>query len=246
MPSGNPFLKENRFNRLVQDAVVEGGTMTLRGTLNKTGILFIILLAGAALTWVTPGWEYALPPMWPIVIGLTAGLILAIITSFKPGLAMITAPVYAFCEGLVLGGVSSMYEFAYSGIVFQSVVITFALFAGVYITYRSGLIKVSSRFRNGVVGATLGIALFYGVMMLMSMFGVSMPFIYEGGTIGIVISLAIVVIATMNLVLDFDMINTLSQRGTPQTFEWYGAFSLIVTLVWLYLEILRLLATSRK
>ncbi len=244
MNSGNWFLKEKRF--VDMRAVSAEGHMTFSGTMNKTALLFVILLAGASLTWVTPTWGDALPPISLMLVGLFGGLILALVTAFNMGIARITAPIYAFCEGLFLGGISSMLEFQFPGIVLQAMVATLALFAGIYITFRSGLVKVSQRFRNGVIGATMGLALFYLVAMIFALFGIRVPLLFSGGSVGILFSLGVVVLATLNLVLDFDMVQQMSEAGAPKHIEWYGAFALMVTLVWLYIEILRLIARLRR
>jgi uncharacterized YccA/Bax inhibitor family protein len=139
-----------------------------------------------------------------------------------------------------------MFEAMYPGIVIPAIVLTFGIMIGMLVTYRSGLIKVTERFRIGVISATMGIALFYLIAMGLGFFGISIPFLFEGGTFGILFSLFVIVIAALNLVLDFDMIEQLSSAGMPRFMEWYGAFALMVTLVWLYIEILRLLAKTRE
>jgi uncharacterized YccA/Bax inhibitor family protein len=184
-----------------------------------------------------------MPLLWTGVIG---GLIFCLITSFKSEWAPITAPIYALLEGLVIGGLSAFFEMAYPGIVVQAAGLTFGTLFVMLMAYKSGLIQATEKFKLGVIAATGGIALLYLVSLVMSMFGKPIGFIHEGGTFGILFSGFVVVIAALNLVLDFDFIRQGSEQGAPKYMEWYGAFALIVTLVWLYLEILRLLAKLRK
>lgn len=246
MKSGNPFLNERRF----QSAATQmdaSEVMTFNGALNKTALLILILLLGASWTWAdmswtTPGAGFS-GKMW---IGLIGGLVLALATIFKPQWAHITAPAYAFLEGMFLGGLSAFFEGMYPGIVLPAVVLTMGILVGMLVTYRAGLIPVTQKFRIGVISATGGVAVFYLISMALGFFGVSIPFVHGGGIMGIGFSLVVIVIATLNLVLDFDLIARLSAAGAPRKMEWYGAFSLMVTLVWLYIEILRLLAKTRE
>jgi uncharacterized YccA/Bax inhibitor family protein len=220
--------------------------MTFNGALNKTALLILILLLGASWTWAdmswtTPGAGFS-GKMW---IGLIGGLLFAVATMFKPQWAHITAPAYAFLEGMFLGGISAYFEGMYPGIVLPAVVLTMGILVGMLVTYRAGLIPVTQKFRIGVISATGGVAVFYLISIVLGFFGVSIPFVHGGGVMGIGFSLIVIVIATLNLVLDFDLIARLSASGAPRKMEWYGAFSLMVTLVWLYIEILRLLAKTR-
>jgi len=242
MRSGNPVLKSNTF-----DVAPEGERMTLSGTVNKTAILLALVLITAMYTWgrfySTQDPAAIMPLLW---IGAIGGLLVCLVTVFKKEWAGVTAPIYALLQGLVIGGLSAIFEVRYSGIVIQAVGCTFGTLACLLLAYKSGLIKVTERFKLGVVAATGGIALIYLVGMVMSMFGKPIGFIYQGGTIGILFSLFVVTVAALNLVLDFDFIEAGAQQGAPKYTEWYGAFGLTVTLIWLYLEFLRLLSKTRK
>ena len=248
MRSGNPVLKDDTFLDLGSGTVVRGdaGTMTLNGTVNKTAFLLVLTLAGALFSWSqfsaamaagNPG--AIMPYVWGGAIG---GFIVALITVFKKTWSPVTAPLYAGLEGLFLGAISAMFELRYPGIVTQAVLATFGTLAALLMAYRSGLIKATENFKLGVVAATGGILVLYLVNIVMGFFGNSIGFIHESGTIGILFSAFVVVIAALNLVLDFDFIEQGVERGAPKFMEWYAAFGLLVTLVWLYLEILRLLS----
>jgi uncharacterized YccA/Bax inhibitor family protein len=236
--SGNPALKADTF--ALAPAIHESERMTLSGTANKTGLSLFILMIAASYVWNRGAEDPALPGF--IIAGVVAGLILAIATVFKKTWAPITTPLYAAAEGLALGGISVVFEAQYPGIVSQAVFLTFGTLAALLLAYRSGLIKATENFKLGVVAATGGIALLYLVSFVLGFFGMSVPLIHSSGTYGILFSVFVVVIAALNLVLDFDFIETGVERGAPKYMEWYGAFGLLVTLVWLYLEILRLLA----
>jgi len=235
--SGNPTLRDDTFRGL---PTAVGETMTLQGTVNKTGLSLLILLATASFTWrqVTPDQPVS-PLLW---LGLLGGLVVALITAFKPAFAPVTTPLYAALEGLFLGGISGLYDLRYPGIVMNAVGLTFGCLAALLAAYSSGLIRPSENFKLGIVAATGGIALLYMVSMGLGFFGKSIPYIHDSGPIGIAFSVFVVGLAALNLVLDFDFIENGARRGAPKYMEWYGAFGLLVTLVWLYLEILRLLA----
>lgn len=235
--SGNPALRDQTF-RGVPRAL--GEPMTLQGTVNKTGVSLLVLLAAASFTWqqVTPDAPVS-PLLW---LGLLGGLVVALVTAFKKEWAPVTTPIYAALEGLFLGGVSGLYELRYPGIVMNAVGLTFGCLAALLAAYSSGLIRPSENFKLGIVAATGGVALLYLVSMVLGFFGTSIPFIHESGPLGIAFSVFVVALAALNLVLDFDFIEDGARRGAPKYMEWYGAFGLLVTLVWLYLEILRLLA----
>ncbi|KFN46107.1 hypothetical protein N790_08905 [Arenimonas malthae CC-JY-1] len=246
MRSGNPALNENTFLDVGSGQVVsrdESQVMTLNGTVNKTGFLLLLAVATAAYTWslfdpLNPG---AVMP-WMLVGGI-GGFIVAIVTVFKKTWAPVTAPMYALLEGLFLGGISAFFEARFPGIVMQAVMLTLGVLAALLLAYKSGLIRATENFKLGVVAATGGIALLYLVNMGMRLFGFEgMGFIHESSLMGIAFSAFVVVIAALNLVLDFDFIESGAEAGAPKYMEWYGAFGLVVTLVWLYLEILRLLA----
>jgi uncharacterized YccA/Bax inhibitor family protein len=231
--TGNPALGAHSFDA---PRVYGETAMTLEGTVNKTGLSLLILVAGAAVTW-----NQAASPIF-IIVGALGGFVVALVTSFKREWAPVTTPIYALLEGLFLGGLSLMYEQKFPGIVINAVGLTFGTLAALLLAYRSGLIKATENFKLGIFAATGGIALLYLVSMGLGLFGVSIPYIHGSGIIGIGFSLFVVGIAALNLVLDFDFIERGAEAGAPKYMEWYGAFGLLVTLVWLYLEILRLLA----
>ncbi|HKL26986.1 MAG TPA: Bax inhibitor-1/YccA family protein [Desulfuromonadales bacterium] len=241
MRTSNPMMKENVFTRSLADAE----PMTLQGAVNKTIIMLALVVIGAGYTWnlfYNQGPAAVQPWMMG---GLIGGLVVALVTIFKPTWSPFTAPVYAVLEGLALGGISAFFEARFPDIVVQAVALTFGVLFCLLVAYKSGMIKVTENFRLGVVAATGGIFLVYMIGFVGSFFGFQMPYIHESGVIGIGFSLFVVVIASLNLVLDFDFI----ERGhgvAPKYMEWYAAFGLIVTLVWLYLEILRLLAKIRE
>jgi uncharacterized YccA/Bax inhibitor family protein len=244
----NPVLNQNvwqRADRLPQ--VATGEVMSVEGAVNKSALLLLLVVGAATWVWTrffqTGDPAAVTPYLWT---GLIGGIVAAIATVVKPDWGRITAPAYAVLEGLALGAISAFYEAQLHGIVFQAVGLTFAVLAVMLLLYRSGVIKVTDRFRMIVVAATGGIALFYFVSIILSFFHVSIPFLYGGGTFSIVFSLVVVGIAAMNLALDFDFIARGVEHGAPKFMEWYAAFGLMVTLVWLYLEILRLLANTRR
>ena len=236
MRSSNPILNEKTFDSF---SYIGSDTMTIQGTTNKALIMFGLLLAGAAFTWMNMNTNLAMPLMLGGAIG---GFIVAMITIYKQEWAPKTAPIYAILEGLFIGGISSYFDARFPGIVIQAVSLTFGVFFCLLFCYKSGLIKATENFKLGVVAATGAIALVYMASMILRMFGTSIPFIHESGMIGIGFSLVVVVVASMNLILDFDFIEDASAKGAPKYMEWYGAFGLMVTLVWLYLEMLRLLS----
>jgi len=236
--SGNPTLSEKLFQQSDR-AVPAGEKMTISGTVNKIGILFLLLLIGASISWYMPSQLF----MWGGAIG---GFIVAIVTVFKKEWSPVTAPLYAGLEGLFLGAISMVYASAYEGIVFNAVALTLGIFAAMLMIYRSGLIEVTHKFRMGIVAATGGIFLVYIASFILGFFGINVSLITGTGWMGIGFSLFIVVIAALNLVLDFDLIDKGAEAGAPQYFEWYTAFGLIITLVWLYIEILRLLSKLQR
>jgi uncharacterized YccA/Bax inhibitor family protein len=219
-------------------------TMTVDGTISKTGILGVILLLGFGFTWSGLS-ATNLPAELPIIVGAIGGLVLAMIIIFKPTTAPYLSPVYACVEGMILAAISFPLELAYPHIVLQAASLTFATLFALLLAYRTGLIVVNSTFRSVVVGATMAIALYYVIGLVCSLFHFTLPGLgFQGGWLSIGISVVVVIVAALNLVLDFDFIA--QNAGTaPKYMEWYGAFSLIVTLVWLYLEFLRLLAKLR-
>lgn len=225
--------------------------MTIAGTVQKCFVLVLILLASAAWSWSQAfpgGWSAGqMPsmPAWylPMIIG---NLVLAIVIIFKKSTAPFLTPLYAVTEGLTLGALSTIFEARYPGIVFQAVLSTIGVFVALLAAYQSGLIRATENFKLGVVAATGGIALVYLIDFGMNFFGMQVPYLHENGVIGIGISVFVVAVAALNLVLDFDFIEQGAEAGAPKYMEWYAAFGLLVTLVWLYLEILRLIAKMSK
>lgn len=249
--SSNPALKDSTFLDLSSGSVVAGdaGTMTLNGTVNKTGLLLLMTVVTAAFAWsqtLTPTGEMAPGAMGYLLGGGIGGFVLAMVTIFKKQWSPVTAPLYALVEGLFLGAVSAIYNIQFEGIVLQAVMLTFGIMFALLLAYRSGLIKATENFKLGVAAATGGIALIYIATIGLGLFGIKIPHIHESGLIGIGFSLFVVVIASLNLVMDFDFIENGVEAGAPKYMEWYGAFGLMVTLVWLYLELLRLLSKLRK
>ncbi len=246
MRTGNPALNDKTFTGF-SGYVTADEAMTIQGTVNKTLILLVCVLLTAGWTWNIYFRTHDPASVLPwIIVGAIGGFILAIVTVFKQSWAPVTSPLYALLQGLFLGGVSSTAESQYPGIVIQAVGLTFGTCLALLLAYKSGLIKASENFKLGVVAATGGIALVYLVSIVLSMFRINMPGIFDNGLIGIGFSLFVVTIAALNLVLDFDFIEGGSQRRLPKYMEWYGAFGLMVTLIWLYLEILRLLMKLRS
>ena len=245
MRSSNPALNDNVF--LADYSAKNYGTMTISGTVNKTAILLGLVVITALFMWdkvyglQDPTGYYG----W-LIGGSIAGLVLAMITIFKKTAAPYTAPLYAIAEGIVVGVLSAFMETIYPGIVFQATFLTFGVLFALLIAYKSRLIRATENFKLGVAAATGGIFLIYMASFILGFFGVSVPFIHESGWIGIGFSLFVVVIASLNLVLDFDFIENGAKSGAPKYMEWYGAFGLLVTLIWLYIEILRLLAKLRN
>ena len=216
--------------------------MTIEGTLTKIGVLLLLLFFTASFVWhqfFTVGAQVVLPWM---VVGAIGGLILALITVFKKTWAPVSVPVYALLEGAFIGGLSGLIEVQFPGIVLQAVGLTFGVLFCMLVAYRSGIIKVTEKFKLGLVSATGAICLVYLASFVLRLFGVGIPYIHGSEIIGIGFSAVVVVIAALNLVLDFDLIESGTRAGAPKFMEWYGAFALMVTLVWLYIEILRLLA----
>jgi len=240
MKTSNPALNINSFR--VEQAI-SAEPMTLTGTVNKTGILVVCVVATAAWSWSRFFNAPASGTVWPLVaIGGIGGFIVAMVTVFKKEWSPITAPIYALLEGLALGGISAVFELRYPGIAMKAVGLTFGTLFVLLMAYHSGLIPVTEKFKLGVVAATGGIAVFYLVQFVLGFFGIRFSAINGSGLLGIGFSVVVVIVAALNLVLDFDFIEGGVNAGAPKYMEWYGAFGLIVTLVWLYLEILRLLA----
>jgi len=244
--SGNPTLSEKKFNSTIIDLPVIGeNTMTVKGTLNKFGFLFLMLMGTAFFSWKeyaeSAGTSGMLAPM--IIGGAIGGLIIALVLVFKQQWAPYLAPLYALCEGLFIGAISASFNAVYPGIIMNAVGLTFGVGVSMYFLYSFRIIRATEKFKAVLMTATIGIGIFYLLVWVLSLFGIQgMSFIHEGTTFGIGFSLFVVAIAALNLILDFDMIEQGSAIGAPKYMEWYGAFGLMVTFVWLYLEILRLLA----
>jgi uncharacterized YccA/Bax inhibitor family protein len=250
--TSNPALGEGTFRELAgaqYGGVIDETTrMTLNGTVNKTGILLLCAMATAAYTWHSFIQSRDPADVMPsMLIGGIGGFIVAMVTIFKKEWSPVTSPIYALLEGLVLGGLSALLELRFPGIAIQAVALTFGTLFVMLLAYRSGLIRVTQKFRLGIIAATGGIMVFYLLQMLLGFFGVPMFSSVNGnGFIGIGFSLFVVAIAALNLVLDFDFIEQGVHFGAPKYMEWYGAFGIMVTLVWLYIEILRLLSKLRS
>jgi uncharacterized YccA/Bax inhibitor family protein len=242
LTSSNPAFSGKTFD--VRAAY--GSGMTISGTVNKAGILMLCVFATAAYTWnqfYTAGDAASIGSY--TLIGVFGGFIAALVTIFKKEWSPITAPIYALFEGLFLGALSAMLEVRYPGIAIESVALTFGTCFCLLLAYRSGLIRPTAKFQMGIVAATGGIALIYFGSMLLGLFHIQVPGIFGSGPIGIIFSLVVVCIAALNLILDFNFIEQGANRGAPKYMEWYGAFGLMVTLIWLYLEIIRLVSKLR-
>jgi len=245
MRTANPALNAKTFRGL---SAAGEETMTIQGTVNRTALLLILALVTAGYTWerfFNSGKSVeAIGGL--LLLGVLGGFIMALVTIFKKTWAPVTAPLYALLEGLFIGGLSAIFEARYPGIVVQAIGLTFGTLAALLMAYASGAIKPSENFKLGLVAATGGICMIYLVTLVLGLFGVRVPYIHGSGPIGIGFSLVVVIIAALNLVLDFDFIENASESGAPKYMEWYAAFGLMVTLVWLYIEILRLLSKLRS
>lgn len=244
--SGNPGLNDKTF---ASQPLAGAGQdrMTVQGAINKSFLMLVVLLAGAFYPWsqyLSAGDASVVGPS--LLVGIIGGLVLALVISFKPTTAPYLAMPYAALEGLAMGAISAMLERRYPGIAIQAVGLTFAVFAVMLVAYKTGLIRVTERFRAIVIGATGAIALMYLVTIVLGFFHVNVPILNSGSPLSIGISLAIIAVAALNLILDFDIMESGAARGAPKYMEWYCAFGLLVTLVWLYMEILRLLANTRR
>lgn len=237
--TSNPILSGKAFS-----VETSGQPMTIQGTVNKSLILFFIILITGSLSWrlAASNPEMLSALLWPAAI---IGFVLAIITTFAKKWSMILAPLYAAAQGFFLGAISMVYNQFFTGIVIQAVLLTVGILGIMLFAYKTKIIVPTQKFRSGIIIATGGIALVYIVTMILNLFGVNVPFIHDSGPIGIGISLFIVIIAALNLILDFSFIEEVTAIGAPKYMEWYAAFGLMVTLIWLYLEILRLLSKLR-
>jgi uncharacterized YccA/Bax inhibitor family protein len=255
--SGNPALTEQKFSStVISDFVDAQNNMSVKGTLNKFGLLFAITLVSAFFTWKEVAGGGNISTL--LMVGIFGGLGSAIAISFKKEWGQYLAPAYAFFKGLTLGGISAYFELSesvnsgmrtsgYSGIVIQAIALTFSVVVAMYLLYKFNIIRATEKFKSIILTATIGIAIFYLAIFGLSFFGVPMPgFLYQGSVFGIGFSVFVVALAAMNLILDFDMIEKGAEMGAPKYMEWYGAFGLLVTIVWLYMEILRLLSKLNR
>ncbi|HEX6879394.1 MAG TPA: Bax inhibitor-1/YccA family protein [Terriglobales bacterium] len=240
--TSNPALRADSFRGA---GISYGDTMTMPGTVNKTGILLLCAIATSAWTWNR--FHTAPESVGPLILaGTIGGFIVGLVTIFKKQWSPITAPLYALLEGLVLGSISSMLELRYPGIAIQAIGLTFGTLIALLIAYSARIVRVTDKFRLGVVAATGGIALFYLVEFILGFFGIRFTAVNGSGLIGIGFSVFVVIIAALNLILDFDLIESGARAGAPKYMEWYGGFALMVTLIWLYMEVLRLLVKLRS
>lgn len=244
--SGNPTLGEKAF----QSVGTEHGdqVMTIQGSLQKFGFLLIMLMGTAFYAWKEfQGHGNVMPLMWT---GLIGGFVLALVIIFKKNWSPYLAPAYALLEGLFIGTISAMYNDMFQAqapnIIMNAVGLTLGTAVAMYVLYSMRIIRATERFKSIIFVATAGIAIFYLIAMVLRLFGVEIAFLHEGSLLGIGFSLFVVAIAALNLILDFDMIEQGAAHGAPKYMEWYGAFGLMVTIVWLYLEILRLLSKLSK
>ena len=237
----NPALNQNAFRNVHSHGT---DVMTLQGTVNKTYIMLFLVILTAGYIWhgIYYGVELILPFNILMYTGIFGGIILALATIFKKEWSPVTAPLYAAFEGLAIGGISAVFELMYPGIVIQAVSLTFGTLFVLLTLYKSGTIRVTDKFRTGIIAATGAVALIYIVNFVMSFFSSGVPFIYSSSLFGIGFSLVVVAIAAMNLLLDFDFITKSAVSNAPKYMEWYASFGLMITLIWLYFEILRLLS----
>ncbi len=237
METSNPLLQRD----IDFSATEATGAMTLNGTTNKAGILLLLCIISSFFSWTHPQWQMPL-----IVVGVLGGLVACLAGTFAPKTSPIAAPAYAVLEGLALGALSSIFELRFPGIVANAMLLTFSVLGLMLFLYTTRIIRVTDRMVMGIVMATGAIALVYLLDMVLGFFGVHIPGLNSSGPLGIGISLVIVGVAAFNLLLDFAVIESNVQQGAPKYMEWYCGMALLVTLVWLYLEILRLLSKMQK
>ena len=247
--TSNPIFGKNTFGNAMSSSYTEE-QMTVRGTMNKTFLILLFVLASAFFVWQRYFEAYS--PADPLagmnsikiymVLGGIGGFITAIIASFSPRKSGFFTPIYAIFEGMFLGGISAMFEARYPGLVIKAVALTFAVFLGMLLVYSQRIIKVTDKFRRGIIAAMFGIMLVYLVGWISSLFGAPLSFLQGGGTFGLIFSLVVTGISAFSLLLDFDFIERSAYAGAPKYMEWYSVFGLLVSLVWLYINILRLLS----
>ena len=241
--SSNPAFRNGVLSRA--GTATDEGVMSLGGTIGKTFVLVALTIASALYTWS----QVAARPSevgFLMMIGLIGGLIVAMVTIFMPRMAPITSPIYAVLEGMALGGISMLYNTQYKGLPVQAVMLTFTVFLVMLTLYRFRVIRATERFRSVVLAAGMGLLLFYVVNLVMSFFGTGLPLINSASPMGIGFSALACTIAAFFLILDFDLVEEGIAKGAPKHMEWYAGFSLLLTLVWLYLEMLRLLGKLRE
>jgi len=238
MASNNPLLSSNV---ITNAPVALGAPMTVQGAVQKTGILLGIVSLTAGFAWDRSKGLHADASVW-ILAGVVIGLIAALVTIFKKEWSPVSAPIYAAAEGLLLGGISATLDTRFPGIALQACMLTFGTLFGLLGAYRLGWVRATEQFKAVVMVGTMAVALVYLVSMVVNLFGAQVPFIHSSGTIRILFSVAVVVLAAMNLILDFDFMEQAAAAGSPRYMEWYAAFGLMVSLIWLYMEILKLLA----
>lgn len=247
MRSSNPALPANTFTS-VRSRAEPSDAMTVQGTVYKTLLLLMLVVLSAGWTWMKfyqSGDNGAIATPW-VGIGALGGFVMALVTVFKKEWAPITAPIYAVLQGLFIGGISAQLETVYPGIVIQAAGLTFGTLFAMLLAYQSGLIRATERFKMGVFAATGGIMIVYLVSFVLSFFGMQPSFMYSSSLLSIGISLFVIVIAALNFILDFDFIEQGARQNVPKYMEWYGAFAMMVTLIWLYIEFLRLLSKMRN
>lgn len=241
MRSSNPAMTARIFEK-TGIASAGSSAMTINGTINKIGIMLLLVIAAAAYTWNMVMGAEAGRAGTLAMVGAIGGFITALVTVFRPRSSAISAPIYAILEGLFLGAISAIINAMYPGVAFQAVLLTIGTLFTMLFLYRSGRIRATPRFRRGVLMATGAVFFAYLISWIMALLGMPVGFMHSAGPVGILINLAIIVIAALNLIMDFDFIEKGSQMGAPKYMEWYGAFGLMVTLIWLYIEFLRLLS----
>ena len=244
--SGNPTLTQKMFDKSLHMEAEMQGVMSVRGTVNKFGFLMLMVIAGAAYTWHL--FETSQNNAFYILmfVGIIGGLVTALAISFKPNWAPVLAPLYGILEGFFIGAISAtlndVFKKEYPDLIMQAVGLTFGVAIAMFLLYNFRIINATQKFKSVVMTATLGIGIFYLITLVLRLFGVNVSFMYDSSWLSIGISLFVVAIASLNLIMDFDMIEQGAERGAPKFMEWFGAFGLMVTIVWLYVEILRLLS----
>ncbi len=244
--SGNPTLSEKIFDKTLHDTASSFGVMSIRGTIQKFGFLLLMVIAAAMYEWNLFAEGNTGSATTYMLVGAIGGFVIALVMMFKPQWAGYIAPAYGILEGLFIGGISAffnaMFQKTYPNLVLHAVGLTLGVALAMFLLYNFRIINVTNRLRSIIMSATMGIALFYFIVWIFGLFGVNMGFAFDSSPLSIGISLFIVGIAALNLLLDFDAIEKAAEMGAPKYMEWYGAFGLLVTLVWLYLEILKLLS----